>query len=195
MSKLLQLLCPDECVGSVPLIDLTNLKNRQIEALLLDLDNTIVPWRSYDVAPEVAEWVSKARQGMKVCLVSNSRTPRRVSKLAEELRVSFVKQGGKPRRVGFKAALKLLGVEPSRAAVIGDQVFTDILGGNRLGAHTILVRPLHRREFIGTKVSRLAEKLVLRMLERRGMIANQSSFRTSEREQLPNSDCQKKAEQ
>lgn len=195
MSKLLQLFCPNECVDSVPLIDLTKLRERQIEALLLDLDNTIVPWRSYDLAPGVEEWAQQANQSMKLCIVSNSRTPKRVRKIAEALGISFVKRGGKPRRVGFREALKLLEVEPSRAAVIGDQVFTDILGGNRLGAHTILVRPIHRREFIGTKVSRLAERLVLRLLERRGMIANQTPIPTSEGEQLPKPDCQMKAEQ
>ena len=195
MSKLLQLLCPNQCVDAVPLIDLAELKRLQIEALLLDLDNTITPWRSYELASGVEEWVRQANQTMKVCIVSNSRTPKRVRVLAEMLGISFVKRGGKPRRVGFREALKLLGVEPSKAAVIGDQIFTDILGGNRLGAHTILVRPLNSREFIGTKVSRLGEKLVLRMLERRGMIADRALIPMSEREQLPNADGQKKSEQ
>ena len=195
MSKLLQMLCPDECVDSVPLIDLEDLKRRQIEALLLDLDNTLVPWRSYDISPEVTEWVRQACEGMKVCIVSNTRTLKRLQGLASELGISYVRRGAKPRRVGFRDALKLLGVEPSKAVVIGDQVFTDILGGNRLGAHTILVRPLHRREFFGTKVTRLAEKLVLRMLRRRGMIADRALIPASEGEQLPNLNGQMKSEQ
>jgi len=160
--------------------------------LLLDLDNTIVPWRSYEIAPEVAEWIRKACLGMKVCIVSNTRSFKRLERLASELKVSYVRRGAKPRRVGFREALSLLGVESCKAAVIGDQVFTDILGGNRLGAYTILVRPIHRREFIGTRVSRLAERIVLSLLRRRGMIADQA---LSEGEQLPNHDGQMKAEQ
>ena len=195
MSKLLQLLCPDVYVDSLPAVDLVDLQRRQIEALLLDLDNTLVPWRSHDISPAVAQWVSQACQGMKVCIVSNSRTPKRLEKLAGQLGISFVKRGAKPRRVGFRDALKLLGVEPSKAAVIGDQVFTDILGGNRLGARTILVRPIHRREFIGTKVTRLAERLVLRMLERRGMIADRALIPKYQGEQLGQNDGQKRLEQ
>ncbi|HET6453858.1 MAG TPA: YqeG family HAD IIIA-type phosphatase [Armatimonadota bacterium] len=195
MSRLLQLLCPNQRADALSLIDLEELKSRRIEALLLDLDNTLVPWRSYDISPQTAEWVGRARECMKVCIVSNSRTPKRMQALAEQLGISYARRGAKPRRAGFREALYILGVESSRAAVIGDQIFTDILGGNRLGAYTILVRPIHRREFVGTKVSRLAERVILRMLERRGMMANQTPIPTSEGEQMPSPNGQKKSEQ
>jgi len=167
----LKLLCPAEHVESVVSIDVAKLKERRISALLLDLDNTLVPWQSYDVAPEIEAWISEAaRQGMKFCIVSNTRTPTRLQSLAAELGLPFVRRGAKPRRGGFREALSILGAETAHAAVIGDQIFTDILGGNRLGLYTILVRPLHPREFVGTKVSRFFERLVLRLLERRGML-------------------------
>jgi len=171
LNRLLRLLCPAAFVESVPLIDIGELKRRRISAVLTDLDNTLVPWRSYDISPEVAAWVSEAqKQGIKLCIVSNTRTWTRLQSLAGELRVPFVRRGLKPRRGGFREALKVLGAERSEAAVIGDQVFTDILGGNRSGLYTILVRPLHHREFIGTKISRFFERIVLRLLEQRGML-------------------------
>jgi len=172
----LKLLCPSERVESLAGIDIARLKRRQIEAMLLDLDNTLVPWRSYDVAPEIEAWIREAgSQGMKFCIVSNTRTSARLQSLAAELGLPFVRRGAKPRRGGFREALRLLDVQPAHAAVIGDQIFTDILGGNRLGLYTILVRPLDPREFIGTRISRFFEKIVLKLLERRGMLHQPSS--------------------
>ena len=172
MSKFLELCCPAEYVESVSCIDVQGLKQRHIDALLVDLDNTLVPWQGYEIKPEVLDWLREVKaQGIKVCIVSNTRTARRLRKLAEEFDVPFAKKALKPRRGGFREALKLLDIEPARAAVVGDQIFTDILGGNRLGVYTILVDPLYRREFFGTKISRLFEKLILRKLRRQGKLS------------------------
>jgi len=76
----------------------------------------------------------------------------------------------KPRRKGLAAALEMIGSESARTAMIGDQVFTDVLGGRRMGMYTILVKPMARREFVGTKVSRLFERGLLAYLRRCGML-------------------------
>lgn len=153
-------------MDSVTSIDLERLRDMGIIALLIDLDNTLVPWRSTEVASEIGEWILRAKeQGFSFCIVSNTRTWKRLEHLASELQVPFVRRGLKPRRHGFRAALKLLQVEPSNAAVVGDQIFTDILGGNRLRLYTILVRPLERREFFGTRISRILENIVLKFLQ------------------------------
>lgn len=171
MNKLLRLLCPSEFVESVPLVEIAELKHQRIRAVLVDLDNTLVPWRSCDIAPGVKDWMEEAeRQEIKICIVSNTRTERRLRNIAVELGIPFVRKGLKPRRRSFFEALKLLDIKPNEAAVIGDQIFTDILGGNRLGLYTILVRPLHKREFIGTRVSRLLERVILSLLEQKGML-------------------------
>ncbi len=60
-----------------------------------------------------------------------------------------------------------LGASPEQTAMIGDQMFTDVLGGNRLGLHTFMVRPMARREFLGTKLSRVAERAILKWLRAR----------------------------
>jgi hypothetical protein len=165
------MLCPAEYSESLAGIDISELKHRGIYALLVDLDNTLVRWQGYDIPPEVKAWIKEAgEQGVRVCIVSNTRSWKRLEKLAAALDVPFVKRSWKPRRAGFREALKLLNVETEHAAVIGDQILTDILGGNRLELYTILVCPLHPKEFVGTKISRLFEKVVLRLLERRGML-------------------------
>lgn len=165
------MLCPDEYVHSVTEVDLVKLKQRGIRNLLIDLDNTLVPWRRLEVKPEIRDWVTKAiEQGMKLCIVSNTRNSRRLHDLASQLGIPYVRRGLKPRRIGFLVALDLLNGSRNDTAVIGDQIFTDILGGNRLNLYTILVVPLHQREFFGTKISRFFERRILRMLNRRGLL-------------------------
>ena len=89
--------------------------------------------------------------------------------MASVLGVAYVPSGGKPRRRGFLRAMALMEVAPEETAVIGDQVMTDIWGGNRCGLLTILVDPLSTIEFVGTKVvSRNVERLLLQLLERSG---------------------------
>jgi len=196
VSALLKLLCPSICAESVPQVDIADLKRRGIRALLLDLDNTLVRWKGWEIAPEVAAWVKEAlAQGMKICVVSNTRSPKRLRQVSETLGIAHVKRGAKPRRGGFREALKLLDAQPGETAVIGDQVFTDILGGNRLGALTVLVRPMHRREFFGTKISRLFERVVLRLLDRRGMLRRCGLESPAAGEHLTEADSQKKPEQ
>ncbi|MDW8107936.1 MAG: HAD-IA family hydrolase, partial [Armatimonadota bacterium] len=103
--------------------------------------------------------------GIKLCFVSNTRNLSRLRWLSEQLNIPYARGPMKPRRAMLRRALQLVGVEPEHAAIVGDQLFTDIWGGNRLGIYTIWVRPMHPREFIGTKVSRAIEKWLLKRLE------------------------------
>lgn len=139
-----------------------------LRALALDMDNTLVRWHSLDVPPEVDEWVEAlhaASVGM--CIVSNSHSPRRVRRLAERLRISWVPSGGKPSIRGFRRAMAALGSTPGQTAVLGDQLLTDILGGNRAGLRTVLVDPICDYEFIGTRLlNRPLERWLLAQLAR-----------------------------
>ncbi|MCS7208925.1 MAG: YqeG family HAD IIIA-type phosphatase [Fimbriimonadales bacterium] len=159
--------CPDEHVSSVAEITPARLQAHGICALLLDLDNTITPWRSRQVPPEIAEWVKRMQAaGIKLCFVSNTRNLGRLQRLSEQLNIPYARGPMKPRRAMLRRALEMLSVSPQQAAIVGDQLFTDIWGGNRLGLYTIWVRPMHPREFIGTKVSRQVERWLLKRLER-----------------------------
>lgn len=143
---------------------------RGVTALILDLDNTLVPWHGLEVAPHIEAWIRSMHEaGVQLCIVSNTHRPGRLKELAAILGVQYVPSGGKPRRRGFYAAMQAMGSTADQTAVIGDQVMTDIWGGNRCGLLTILVEPLSGVEFIGTKVvSRNVERLLLRYLEKRG---------------------------
>ncbi len=101
---------------------------------------------------------------MKVCIVSNTHKPSRLKRVAGELGVECVARALKPRSRGFDLAMSMMGSLPEKSVVIGDQLLTDVWGGNRAGMYTILVTPMHPREFVGTKISRLVEMFLLRSL-------------------------------
>lgn len=159
------LLQPDLYVASVQQVDLEALLKRGIRAVLIDLDNTLVGWSSSDFGPEVAAWFVKAREaGLKLCILSNTAGRSRIEAIGAALGVPHVMHARKPRRGAFRRAMEMLGVRPSETAVIGDQLFTDVLGGNRLGLHTILCVPLPGRECPGMMWVRMAERHLLRSL-------------------------------
>lgn len=164
-------LTPDHWADSVEEIDLDRLRAKGFAALLLDLDNTLVPWMTFDVSQEVSDWLDEAREkGFRVCIVSNTRRGGRLARLAGRLDLPFVASGFlgmKPGRHSFTAAVRLLGVSREKCAVVGDQIFTDVWGGNRSGMYTIKVKPRAAREFFGTKISRVLERVVFRVMDRR----------------------------
>ncbi|MEO0248304.1 MAG: YqeG family HAD IIIA-type phosphatase [candidate division WOR-3 bacterium] len=154
----LRAFCPSEMIGSVTEITPDSLKEQGLCDLLLDLDNTLAHWRSYQIPEAVQAWVERMKaSGIRLCLVSNTRRLKRLRWLSEQLGIPYARGPMKPRRGLLFDALRILGVEPREAAIVGDQVFTDIWGGNRAGLYTIWVRPMHSHEFIGTKISRLIE--------------------------------------
>lgn len=167
---LLRLLAPDECRRSLREVDLGELTQRGIRGLILDLDNTIAEYGQASVPPPIRAWVEEAQaRGFRVCITSNAR-PRRVRAFAETLGVPGIAYAAKPVRRAFRRALKLLGTAPRETAVIGDQLFTDVLGGNRMGMYTVLVNPLSSAELGTTRLVRRLERRVLRQLVRRGML-------------------------
>lgn len=163
-------LCPKQYVEDICQIDLQELKKKGIQGIIMDLDNTLVPWNDCAVFPEINDWLKQLKAaGFSSCIVSNNNS-RRGRELSEFFDMPAFWKAVKPRRRAFRKALKLMGLKPSQVAVVGDQIFTDILGGNRLGLYTILVRPLNRQEFLWTQCIRKLEKIVLIGLRRRGYL-------------------------
>jgi HAD superfamily phosphatase (TIGR01668 family) len=151
-------------------IKLAELKKHGICGIAFDLDNTIVPWNSQDICPEVLAWLNNlAAQDFKLCLISNN-SKGRVSKVAEQCNAPFVAKALKPSCRGFRQAAQTMGLSPERVAVVGDQLFTDILGGNRLGMLTVWVKPLSSKEFVGTKITRQLERLAVHLLKATGRL-------------------------
>jgi len=167
------MLRPGEYRESIFKIDLDRLKQRGIRAIMLDLDNTLVEWNRPEPPDGLVNWLEAVRaRGFAVCIVSNN-SGSRVGLFARKIGIPFISKAAKPRRKGFREAMALLGVTPAETAVVGDQIFTDVLGGNRAGAHTILVVPLNPREFVGTRLVRTVERIILRYLDRQGLLTRE----------------------
>lgn len=160
-------LLPDIYVSTILDIPLDELAKRGIRAFIIDLDNTATHWNSNEITPEVRAWFTRLReQGLKACFLSNN-GEERVLAVARSLDVPYIHRAQKPRRGGYRRAIEAMGSASAETAVIGDQIYTDILGGNRAGLFTILVKPIHTREFMGTKISRMFEVPVLRAIRKR----------------------------
>lgn len=152
--------------NSLDLISVEKLVKDGIQGLIIDLDNTMTPWNDVKVGPKVEAWFVKVKQaGIRACVVSNNSKRQRVAIVADRLGIPFVFRATKPRRRAFRAGLALLETGQMDTAVIGDQLFTDILGGNRLGLYTILVTPINDREFIGTRFMRQMEKVLIWLMK------------------------------
>ncbi len=158
-------LYPNLWINSIYDLETELLLERGIKGMLIDMDNTLVPWGCYVADEEVVKWVEKLKEkGFKLCMVSNS-TPSKGKQLSLQLGIPGVWNAVKPRAKAFRRALAKLNIKPEETAVIGDQIFTDVLGGNCLGLFTILVPQLSNRDFAWTKIMRKLEKKVLQRME------------------------------
>ena len=161
-------LYPAMFAESALIIDYEKLRERRgIKALIFDIDNTIAP---FDVAdpPENAMRLLLAlkAKGFSVCLLSNN-SRARVLRFNKAMRLFAVHRAGKPGSKGVKRAMRLMKSKPKNTAIIGDQVFTDVLCGNIWGLYTILVRPVSDRDEFTVRLKRGLEKMVLKSYHKR----------------------------
>ena len=156
-----------ERVWDVPL---EGLLREGVRGLILDYDNTLALWRG-ELLPESEEWMRRARAvGLRLCVLSNAARSGRVRRSLKRVGVEVEARALKPLPRGFRRAARRMGLRPEEVAVVGDQIFTDVLGGNLAGMRVVLVRPLGRREFVTTRLARLLERVVLRVLRARGLL-------------------------
>ena len=136
-------LIPDRVFSSVAEIRPEWLTARGITLLLADLDNTLVRYGPGDPAPEVLAWREGLRTaGVELFLLSNSRKPDRPGRYAKRLDIPYLGHAGKPGTAGFEQAMARMGRTAGQTAMVGDQIFTDILGARRMGILALLVEPI-----------------------------------------------------
>jgi uncharacterized protein len=115
-------------------------------ALMVDVDCTLTRYRRGEPLPEAAQWIAQLRAAdFRLCLISNGMGPR-IERFAERLGLPFVSQAMKPLPRGVRAALKKLDSPPSQTAIVGDQLFADVMAGRLAGVRSILVEPIHPEE-------------------------------------------------
>ena len=171
VAGLAALFCPDLYYDRISSVNLDDLRSRGIRGLVIDLDNTLVAWRSSEIPPDVSEWASKAKKmGFTLCIASNTRRYRRLAGVASALGASYVTGVSKPRRAGFRRAVRELDLPAECVAAIGDQLLTDILCANRAGLLSIFVERISQREFVVTKFNRRLERRILDSLRKSGKL-------------------------
>lgn len=156
---------PDYFASSLLTVPMGFLQDKGIKGLIIDLDNTLTNWNNEEINPQTVEWLlNLQRNDFKICIVSNNNKSRIESTL-RNLAIPFIANALKPTKKSFFKAMEILGTNTNNTAIIGDQIFTDILGGKRVGIFTILVPPLSRKEFMGTRIMRVLERVILKKLE------------------------------
>ncbi|WP_340256928.1 YqeG family HAD IIIA-type phosphatase [Brevibacillus borstelensis] len=167
----LEKLMPDQYVESIHHIHIDLLRDKKIKAVITDLDNTLVEWDRPYATPEVEQWLKRLRdEGIQVTVVSNNNRER-VDKFCTPLGVRYISAARKPTNRAFLQAIAEMNVKIEETVVIGDQLFTDVLGGNRLGFHTILVVPVAQTDGFWTRFNRRMERAALYWMRRKGMIS------------------------
>ncbi len=153
---------PTECVDTVFDIDVEKLKAKGIKAFLFDIDNTLATYAMPVPDEKTRNWVGELRdKGFKVYVISNN-NEKRVKLFAESIEAGYIAKALKPRSKPIKRACAEMGISIDEAVLVGDQLFTDIWGGSRLGMHTILVKPISEVEHGFVKFKRKLERLVMK---------------------------------
>jgi len=123
------------------------LQQRGISLLMLDFDNTIVPYTTSVPTVEMEAWLQTMAKGaVQLCVVSNSKRDR-VKIFCEKYGLPCITHSKKPFPKGIRQCLAKFGKQPCQCAIAGDQIFTDTLGGNCAGLTTILVKPINNHNF------------------------------------------------
>jgi len=160
----MRLLMPKERVARISEITPDWLAARGLRGVIADLDNTLVPYGAAPPPPaELAEWKRALdRAGVPLAIVSNAK-PGRTRQWAEALGVPGWGLAGKPVPLSLRLTIKKMGLSPAEVAIVGDQLFTDVLGANLAGGYSVLVEPIEPKK--GLPHTRWVRQLERRILE------------------------------
>lgn len=139
------------------------LKKYNLNSLILDVDNTLSTHHGQILTDGLEDWLDLMHSnGIKLMVLSNSKE-RRVKPFAEKIKLPYISLGLKPLPFGYLRALKALGSKRKTTAIVGDQIFTDVLGGNAVGVKTILLTPILLESTAGFRFKRKIECIVFKL--------------------------------
>jgi len=162
----LKLLLPKEYASSIFTINIDRLFKNGIRGIIIDLDDTLLPRGVYKIPFAVYSWIEKVKEyGIKICLVSNGSSSKRIEYVSNSLGIKGFAFSLKPLPFALKKAMAYLKTSPEQTAIIGDQILTDILGGNLVKAHTILVKPVAEEVSLVRMPMRFVENFLINFLK------------------------------
>ncbi len=151
---------PKAYLNNVQEITIQFLIENKIKALILDVDNTLIDYYK-NLSDEVIKWAHNLQgQGIKMYILSNTNKKEKVETVAKKLEISYRLFARKPSKSGFLKIQKEINVEPENIGVVGDQIFTDVIGGNRCKMFTILVDPVTPKDYWYTAWKRPIENKI-----------------------------------
>ena len=161
---------PDMYQKSIYTINYEKLFKDGIRCLLFDLDNTCVPFVEKKPSKKLKDLFDDLKDiGFKVIIFSNA-SKKRLEPFKNDLVVDCSYSSKKPSKRKFLKVLKMFNYDLSETAIIGDQLFTDIFGGNRVGIKTILVNPMSNHDLFVTRIIRMLEKRQYKRFSKRGIL-------------------------
>ena len=158
--KIFRSFYPDEYKDSTYVIDFQEYYNRGYRGILFDVDNTLVPHGAPEDERVIKLFKHLKEIGFKTCLISNNKEYR-VKPFADKLGTKYIYDAHKPSKKSYTKAFDVLGTDKDETMFVGDQIFTDVFGANRVNMYTILVKPIHPKEEIQIVLKRKLEKIVL----------------------------------
>ncbi|MBT2636462.1 MULTISPECIES: YqeG family HAD IIIA-type phosphatase [unclassified Bacillus (in: firmicutes)] len=161
---------PDQHVKSIFEIQPESLKEKGVKGIITDLDNTLVEWDRPSATPKLIEWFDNMRKHEILVTIVSNNNEKRVKAFSDPLKIPFIFQAKKPMGRAFNKALKEMGIKKEETVVIGDQLLTDVLGGNKSGFHTILVVPVAQTDGFVTRFNRKVERRILNWFRKQGKL-------------------------
>lgn len=143
-------------------ISIEFLRESNIKCVLLDVDNTLTTHDNPEINTYANEWLDRIKNAGIIPIILSNNIDERVSPFAKSIGVDFICHAQKPKAKGIKKAIELTGVPKSEMAIVGDQIFTDVLCGNNAKIKSILVTPLQLEDMPFFKVKRFFENIILR---------------------------------
>ena len=138
------------------------LQENNIKGIILDVDNTLLYYNK-QLLKDADIWCKNLiEKGIKFCIVSNSNKREKVKMVAEMLGIPYISFAMKPLKRGLNKAKDIMNLPSENIAVVGDQIFTDVIGANRCGMFSILVKPLETKDILITRIKRPVEEAILR---------------------------------
>ena len=138
---------PDLITDAITDLSAQQLKDMGVSLLMMDFDNTIVPYTTSVPTDEMRSWLQMIRASdIQLCVVSNSKKPR-VRVFCQQYGLDCITHARKPFSDGIRRCLRKYGVAPDKAALVGDQIYTDTLGANCAGVKSILVKAIDNHNF------------------------------------------------
>ena len=157
---------PEEIADSPYVIDYEELYRQGYRGIIFDIDNTLVE-HDADATPEAIELIDKVRKiGLQVCLISNN-DEERVTRFNRDINAQFIYNAKKPLKKSFLNAMKMMGTDVDTTVFVGDQLFTDVWGANRVGIKTFFVKAISPKEEIQIVLKRRLERFVLYFYRKR----------------------------